>query len=289
MTFNILINEIDIESIKNIPYFQSSVYHDLNISATLEFFSKRYVAPINSFINITNSTVVDCGAGHGWFSIAYILAGGKCAVAVDVDEKRLDTAFKIAKILDIDDKIKFLVAPIHAIPLSRDYADFFVSIETLEHVGKDQIQGSLQRIKDIASQGVLITTPNKYFPVIAHDSQLPFAHWLPKDARTQYSKLFGREKNNENNDFLSPFDMNVLFDKFEPATSCLTFLNFSDFIHHYPFYLPYGANDNQRWKQKPSVFKSGYYRLVSTIFGKKSHWVMPNMAHIFIRRYDNAL
>ncbi len=284
MNYNIHIRDNDIESIQSIPYFQSSIYHELNINATLEFFIKRYVAPIDKFVDISDSIVVDCGAGHGWFSIAYLLAGGKAAVAVDVDSERLDTAKKIAEILSIDNKIDFIESPIHTIPLSSDEADIFVSIETLEHVGNQHLSASLHHINDIASKGLLITTPNKFFPIIAHDTRLPFAHWLPEKLRMRYARLFNREDMEDNNVFLTPLDVNVFLDKFRPATSCLTFQNYSDFINHYPFYLPYGSEEDKRTKLTPSPYKAAYYRIAAAIFGNYSYWVMPNMAHIFIRR-----
>lgn len=283
MTINYQLPETDKEKIRSIPHFQSSIYHDLDISATLNFFFRRYVAPIGKFIDISDSTVIDCGAGYGWFTFAYLLAGGKKVIAIDIDERRLEASFDIAKILGMDNRIDYLVSPIHSIPLSRNFADFIVSIETLEHVGKDLIKPSLYRLKEIASKGCLLTTPNKYFPVIAHDTRLPFAHWLPYNVRKIYSSLFGREEMNEKNDFLSPLDLVILFDKFKPATKCLTFDSFSDFYNHYPFYLPYGPEENNRWQRKPSSFKSGYYRFASLVFGVNSFWVMPNMAHIFTR------
>lgn len=284
MNYRFHISENAVESIRSLPYFQSSVYHDLDISATLDFFFKRYVHSLEKLFDIQESIAVDCGAGHGWFSFAYILAGGKGVIAVDIDVERIQMAKKIAEILSIEDKIEFIKSPIHTIPFSTNEIDIFVSIETLEHVGKRNIGASLKKICNVTSQGVLITTPNKIFPIIAHDTRLPFAHWLPPSLRRGYAKVFNREDLDDENEFLSPLDVRCLLEKFEPATSCLTFQTFMEFKNHYPFYLPYGSSETQRIKTKPSALKSAYYWMASILFRKNSYWVMPNMAHVFIRR-----
>lgn len=284
MNFNLQIPDSDIARIQSIANLQSSIYHDLDIPKTLEFFFKRYVEPISKFIDISDSVVVDCGTGHGWFSIAYIMAGGKAIIAADIDSERLVVAKKITEILSVDNKIYFIESPIHTIPLSSDEVDFFVSIETLEHVGKGYIRPSLIKIRSVASKGLLITTPNKIFPVIAHDTRLPFAHWLPQSIRRLYAKLFNREDLDDNNEFLFPWHINIFLEKFKPASSCLTFKDYSNFKNHYPFYLPYGSNENGRMNFNPSTLKAIYYWTASTLFRNYSYWVMPSMAHIFLRR-----
>jgi 2-polyprenyl-3-methyl-5-hydroxy-6-metoxy-1,4-benzoquinol methylase len=267
-----------------IPNFRASPYHNLNIAGTIDFFTRRYVTPLTRIFDIKGSSVVDCGTGYGWFSVAYLLAGGKTAIAVDIDGERLSAAKMIAKIFSVDKHMEFIESPIHKIPLSADSVDIFVSIETLEHVGKANIRTSLQRAKEIASRGIIITTPNKLFPAIAHDTRLPFAHWLPKSIRKYYAMISGREKMNSDNTFLSPFDLNVLLDKFKPASSCLTFQTVKEYLSHYPFYLPYGSDEVNRFQYRPSAAKALYYRIASAVLGRYSYWVMPTLARIFVRR-----
>jgi len=213
-----------------------------------------------------------------------LLAGGKRAIAADLDEERLAAAREIATVLSIEDRMKFIHAPIQDITLKENEADIFVSIETLEHIGKKNIKTALRKIKDCASKVILLTTPNKLFPVIAHDTRLPFLHWLPAKRRSSLAKLFGREKSNDENDFLSPLDFRILTPKFKPVSTCLTFSTFKEYIDHYPFYLPYGDNEKERWKVKPYLIKPAYYKTASGVFGRCSYWVMPTLASIFVRK-----
>lgn len=270
------------EKIREIPYLASSVYSNLEIELTLEFYYKRYVQPLTNFFDIFQSCLLDCGAGFGWFSYAYLLAGGKYAILADLDLERLQASLEIGRILGVDDKMEIVHASIQELPYSQDEIDIMVSIETLEHVGKKNIQPALCHIRDITAKGILLTTPNRLFPSIAHDTRLPFAHWLPKSLRRVYAKAFDREKMDHNNDFLSPWDLGTLLAKFKPATTCLTFTDHSMFKAHYPFYLPY--NTHNKWQQNPGKLKSSYYLISSTLLGKYSYWVMPSLARIFVRK-----
>jgi len=278
------VSDIDVNRIRSIPHFQASIYRDLEIGSTLDFFTRRYVRPLAEHLKISDSVVVDCASGYGWFSFAYLLAGGKKAIAVDLDAERLLAAEEIAKILSVDDRMVFINSEIQKIPLASNEADIFVSIETLEHIGRTNIMTTLSRIKDIAAKGVIITTPNKLFPVIAHDTCLPLIHWLPTKRRRRYARLFGREELDEGNEFLTPLDLNILRDKFKPVSACLTFRTFEDYRNHFPFYQPYGANESERPQVRPAATKAIYYKVASRVFGANSYWVMPSLARVFIRR-----
>lgn len=270
------------ERIRAVRHLRESIYRDLDIPATLDYFTRRYVRPLSRWFDLANCSIVDAAAGHGWFSFAYLLAGGRSSVASDLDRGRLDAAREIAEILGLADRMNFVAAPIQDLPLEEDSAEIFVSIETLEHVGRPNIRPALERIARVASKGALITTPNRFFPAIAHDTRLPFAHWLPKRLRQAYADLAGRGELNENCDFVSPLDLRVLAGKFEPVSRCLQFAGFEDFLAHYPYYLPYEVS--QRWQYAPSQAKSAYLRLVSALFGRRSHWFMPSLARVYMRR-----
>jgi len=284
MVQNHHVNPTIIEKIQTNPHFRNSIYHDIDVAKTLDFFTKRFVHPLSFYIDIKHSTIIDCGAGYGWFSIAYLLAGGQKAIAADSDKHRLHVAQEFSQLFGVDDRIKFINASIESLSLPSDYADIFVSIETLEHVGKENIKPALNNIMKIASQGVLITTPNSFFPIIMHDTRLPLAHWLPNGVRQVYADLFGRGEMNANNSFVSPIDLNVLSHKFRPASRCLTFSSFKEYKSHFPLYLPYGKDESKRTRIKPTLTKSFYYRLICGMFGKYSYWLMPSLSHIFIRK-----
>ena len=278
------VNDTHVNRIRSIPHFRASIYRDLKIGNTLDFFTRRYVKPLAEHFNISESVVVDCACGYGWFSFAYLLAGGKKAIAVDLDAERLSAAKAISKILSVDNRMVFMNSEVQKISLAPNEADIFVSIETLEHVGRNNIITALRRIKDIAAKGIIITTPNKLFPVVAHDTCLPFIHWLPTKRRRGYARFFGREELDEGNEFLTPFDLNILRDKFKPASACLTFRNFKEYRNHFPFYQPYGADESERLQIRPPATKAIYYKVASKVFGANSYWVMPSLSRVFIRR-----
>lgn len=278
------INQSQVEQIRKIPYFQASIYHDLDIQGTLEFFTRRYVNPLAALFDLPVTKVVDCGAGFGWFSFAYLLCGGSQAIAVDIDEPRLMAAKTIAKILGLADRLRFIVSPVERIPLSTDETDIFVSIETLEHIGRQNIRPALQKINQVAAQAILITTPNQLFPVVAHDTRIPFLHWLPPKRRRMIAKALGREEMEHGNEFLTPFDIELLMKKFRPWSTCLTFRDFREFQSHYPFYLPYGNHPGKRLQRRPSKIKAFYYRMAAALLGSRSYWLMPSLTTLLIRR-----
>jgi ubiquinone/menaquinone biosynthesis C-methylase UbiE len=272
-----------IEQIRANAHLQNSIYRNLDIEGTLDFFTRRYVQPLRRWFDLRNTVAVDCGAGYGWFAMAYLLGGGLRVVAADPDQTRLRSAEEIAQILGVADRMTFIVSTVEALPLATDEADLFVCIETLEHVGQQNIARALQTIKRIAAQGLLITTPNKLFPAIAHDTRLPFAHWLPSAVRQSYAELFGRRHMNANNAFVSPTDLALLRDKFHPVSSCLTFATFEEYMNHFPHYLPYGRNESNRIQRRPSSAKAIYYQWASKLLGVYAYWAMPSLATIFAR------
>ena len=84
MDYNLLVSDKIRKQILSVPHFCDSMYNNLDISSTLDYFARRFVLPLSKVFDINNSVVVDCGAGYGWFSVAYIILGGKAVIAVDV-------------------------------------------------------------------------------------------------------------------------------------------------------------------------------------------------------------
>ena len=174
-----MINKSQEHKIKELLTKNNSIYANLEINNTLEHFVKRYINPLQSSIDIKKANAIDCGCGYGWFSFAYILSGGKHITMVEPDENRLAIAKDIASILEINSSIENL-------NYNENTFDIFVSIETLEHIGKSSIKKSLEKIKFLTSNIILLTTPNKFFPIIAHDTRIPFLHWLPIKYRSMF-------------------------------------------------------------------------------------------------------
>lgn len=279
-----VLEALDVERILAVPMMRRSIYRELDVAGTLDYFARRYVLPLARVFDISRCAAVDCAAGHGWFSIAYVLCGGQRSVEVDIHAERLESAREIAEIVGVADRIEFIVSPIQETPLADDSAELFVSIETLEHIGRANIPAALDRMQRIASRGILITTPNRLFPVISHDTALPFAHWMPRGLRRIYAGLLGRQKRNHDNAFLSPFDLRVWRDKFRPASTCLTFQGYREYRDHFPFYLPYGSKASRRQRTSPNPIQAAYFRVASALLGTRSHWVFPTLSRIFARR-----
>ena len=201
--------------IKRILIEHKSIYFNLDINKTLEYFIKRYILSLKKNINISNARAIDCGCGYGWFGFAYLFAGGKHITLVEPDQKRLEVARQIAYILNFNESsISFVNSSIEKLNFNENKFDIFVSIETLEHIGKENIIKSLEKINLLTSKVILLTTPNKLFPVIAHDTRIPLLHWFPIKYRKIITKYLGKE-NSEHNDFVSPFDLKVFNKKFK--------------------------------------------------------------------------
>jgi len=282
MVFNI--KEEQIKAVRDLKRFRKSIYHNLDIRLTLEYFTKRFVTPLSREFDIRNSIAVDCGAGYGWFSLAYLLAGGKGVIAIDVDKERLKACKEILEIFSVSGRAQYIVSNMLNLPLSSQEVDLFVTIETLEHVGKKRILKILKNISEVARRGILLTTPNKLFPVIMHDTRIPFIHWIAPRFRLRYSALFGRKEMDDGNEFISPFDLQLIRDQFRPMTSCLACLNYREFLNMYPLYFPYGSNENSRYRTQTGNLRSIYYRIAAFLLGKNSYWIMPNLACIFKRK-----
>lgn len=277
----IKLTDIQTEQIAELKYFKQTAYHNLDIEKTLHYIVKRYVIPISEHIVIKESTLVDCGAGFGWLAFGYLLSGGKSATLCDIDIPRLQAAEKISEILGIRDKCNFISGPMEKLSFKENEFDIFVSIETLEHVGEKNIDACISLISNTAKKMVIITTPNKLFPLVLHDNKVPFSHWVPKKYRELYTGLFG-VKNKSLNDFVSPFRLGAIRRKFKPISKTLTFSSYSSWRKSYPFYSPY--NYSGRWKESPPLLLSILYYLLSKLFGTKSYYFFPNLCRIWFRK-----
>lgn len=75
--------------------------------------------------------------------------------------------------------LRFVQANGRDLPFEDDTFDFAHSSAVLEHVGcrGKQVQ-FLRELWRVARKGIVVTTPNRWFPVEFH-TVLPFLHWLP--------------------------------------------------------------------------------------------------------------
>ena len=65
------------------------------------------------------------------------------------------------------------------------------SSATIEHVGSEKEQSEfIKECRRVSSKSVIITTPNRNFPIDFH-TKIPFLHMLPKSAHRKILKLLG--------------------------------------------------------------------------------------------------
>ena len=277
------VDEATAARIRDVSHLRRSRYRDLDVEGTLQYFFKRYVEPLRAVFDLASCTALDCASGYGWLAFSYVLSGGRGAIAMDLDLPRLQAAKAIAAILDVADRIVFAHASLTRLPLEDRAVELALSVETLEHLGGgDSARAGVSELGRVASRGVLITTPNKLFPLVSHDTRLPFVHWLRAGRRRPLTKILGRAGTDYGNEFLTPSDLGPLAGAFRRVSRCLTFPGVGEFCGQYPLYLPYLGTD-RHWKPRPPPAQVLYYRAASAILGTRSHWIMPNLAGVYIR------
>jgi hypothetical protein len=278
------VNPPHARQIRALPHLADGIYRDLDIDGTVDFMTRRYLAPIAQRFDLGEVTLADCAAGYGWLSIAFLLRGGKDAILIDPDAERLASAKEICRILGLANRCRFLNRPLQDTGLESDSVDIFASIETLEHVGRGNVGDCVREIARVTRGLVLVTTPNRLFPVVAHDTGLPFAHWMPRPLRRVYASPFGRLPLEHGNRFLAPWDLRPLAAKFVPDSRFTTFRTVDELKRFYPHYLPYGADSARRTRHRPNPLLLRYQMMIAALLRTHAYWLAPNLASVWVRR-----
>ncbi|MFZ5790040.1 MAG: class I SAM-dependent methyltransferase [Pseudomonadota bacterium] len=276
------VTPLQAQRIGAVPHLARGLYQDLDIEGTIDFMARRYVDPIGQRVDLGRATMADCAAGYGWLSIAFLLRGGAEAILIDPDAERLAGAQEICRILGVADRCRFLNRTLQDTGLDDDAVDIFATIETLEHVGRDAVEGSVKEITRVTRRLVVLTTPNRIFPVVAHDTALPFAHWLPRPLRRGYAAAFGRLAREQGNCFLAPWDLKPLAAKFRPDSRIHTFNTVEEMKRFYPHYLPYGDPAKRR-RQRPNALLLRYQALLAALLRTRAYSLAPNLASVWVR------
>ena len=267
------------QAIRAIPHFSQGVYRDIDLDGAIDFYRRRYVEPLGAFTGLGPEDVVaDIGTGYGWLAIAFALHTPARIIAVDMDEARLDAARRIAGILGVDHRIDWRVGKLGELPLADGEARVAYCIEVIEHIGRSR--PAVRDLGRVAAEMIIITTPNLYFPVIAHDTGLPFCHWLPLPQRARNAKLCGREERENDNLFWSPRSLLAELPAFRVVSRFLHFASRRDYLATFPIYVPYVGGGLRR---RDGRLKSLYYRAVSML-GHHSLYAMPSLACTLRRR-----
>lgn len=274
-----IVSESIEEEIRKVEYFAGTQYCNLKIAETLMFYTDRYVRQLLDFTTIDENTVIaDIGAGFGWLSMAFAFSTEARVIAIEKNEDRLEAGIEIANILGIGHKIEWRTGALGELPLHDKEADVVYCIEVLEHVYKST--AALQDLARVSKNLLIFTTPNLWFPVIAHDTQLPFCHWLPIPVRKVYAKLFNRTHKENDNLFWSPLSIKKNTPDFKPISKWLHYSSYQNFKDTFPFYLPYGKG---RYVTEIGAKKKLYYDIVSKL-GIYSHWVLPSLSYVLERK-----
>lgn len=201
---SITVSDECIEKIRRVCHFSEGKYRDLDIEKTLQFFGKKYVYIVSkSYRQITSETVVlDVGCGYGWLSFALVMMTGCRVIALDFDVERLEAARQIGEILGLSDRIQWVAEPIGSCTLPDRISEITFCIEVLEHVYRNE--AAFHDLTRMTQDVLVLTTPNLLFPKLAHDTRLPFCHWLPVSIRRVYARLARRTNCENDNLFWGP-------------------------------------------------------------------------------------
>ena len=147
----------------------------------------------------------------------------------------------------------------------------------LEHV--QRARNTVEDLARLPRDLLIITTPNLWFPVIAHDTRLPFCHWLPLRLRQPYAKVFGRSDAENDNLFWSTRGLERSLGGYRPVSGFLHYAKLDDYVATYPFHLPYVGGGRQ---SRAGALKLAYYKVAAKL-GPASRYVMPNLAMVWRR------
>jgi hypothetical protein len=274
------ITAAQLSAIARVPHFANGGYATLPIAETLDFYARRYVDQLAKFHTVDASTVIaDVGAGYGWLAMAFAAHSPARVIAIEVDAERLAAGREIADILGLADRITWLAEGLGGISLADQSVDVAYCVEVLEHVRRDP--ATVADLRRLPRDLLIITTPNQWFPVIAHDTRLPFCHWLPQPARRVYAKLAGRDKVENDNLFWSARSLGRELPGFRPISGFLHYATLGDYLATYPFTLPY-LGGGGGYQARVGRAKLAYYRLAA-LLGPASRFVMPNIAMVWRR------
>jgi SAM-dependent methyltransferase len=105
--------------------------------------------------------------------------------------------------------IRYVQGDACALPFDDGEFDIVFSNAVVEHVGDRECQRALVSEAVRVGRRVLITTPNRWFPVEVH-TRLPFVHWLPDALSHPVYRALGMDFATENN-LLSGRELASLF------------------------------------------------------------------------------
>jgi len=270
------VTDEQLAQIRRIDHFGYSIYGKLDLNVLLDEYMRDFVEPLLR-LSGPPATVADVGAGYGWLALAFALATEARVTAVEYNGPRLAAARRIAAILGVEDRITWLEGSIASLPLPDRSMDAVYCVEVIEHTGvRPEYVSELCRVsRDV----LVITTPNKLFPVINHDTALPFCHWLPLRARDLYASTFRRRARQDNNLFWSPSRLLGCVAGFERVSRFMQFGSYDD-------YRALRAHSTDVGLGRRCL---ELYLALASRLGRHSLYVLPNLASTFRRRERHSM
>lgn len=265
------LSEEAIFRIRQVDHFRNSEYRALDLNAVIDSYVHNFVEPLLR-LQPDPEVVADVGAGYGWLAIAFALRTNARVIVVEYGEARLEAARQIALTLGVADRMEWINASIASLPIPDRSVDAAYCIEVIEHTGVDP--ALVRELSRISRDVLVITTPNKLFPVIGHDTELPFCHWLPLPARNVYARLFGRRRMQHNNLFWTPGRVFAALPDFQRVSA---FLQFEDYAHYRQARAHAGGRGGLL-----RACKRVYFKAVAAL-GKYGIYFVPNLASTYRR------
>ncbi len=284
--------------IHQVPRIKAGYQKNIIPDKAMDYYVKKFIRPLSRFVDIEKTTVVDCSCGFGWFANAYALYGGKSVIAADIDFTSVQTAREVSKILGIDHKVHCITTSITELALKSQSIPFFVTLETLEHIGdayynsrkKEQLDMSngIEEIKRVTTDFILVRMPNQLFPKDWHDSFLFFYHWLPPALRKIYGKLFNKYKRQWDVDYdahyVSHFTFEKLINEYDLVTPFCCYDKPQDYIDTYPLY---DANSGQADDLMLNPIHPKKTKLLFKLLGRNSRFFLPSIDGIYKKRQSH--
>jgi hypothetical protein len=188
----------------------------------------------------------------------------------------------MAQLLGVVDQIEWVVASVADLPFVDRTIDVTFCVEVLEHVGAGHAR-AVSKLACITRQLAVVTTPNRWFPMLTHDTKLPFCHWLPLIWRDRYARMFGRQDMQNNNLFLTPNDLTHGFSEFVRVSRFLQFPSYDAYRNTVmrPIVRSVASLALCRVRQ-------ACYVLCAIFGGGRAFYLLPNLASAY-RRIERPL